>query len=75
MRQIVEDFTDPGDLILDPFAGSGTTGVAAIHLGRRFIGWELSEEYHAIATRRLRGDEAKPRKEQPNLFDAIGGAS
>ena len=75
MRQIVEDFTDSGDLILDPFAGSGTTGVAAIQLGRRFIGWELSEEYHAIATRRLRGDEAKPRKEQPNLFDAIGGAS
>lgn len=74
MREIVEDFTDPGDLILDPFAGSGTTGVAAIQLGRRFIGWELSEEYHTIATRRLRGDEAKPRKEQPNLFDAIGGA-
>jgi DNA modification methylase len=44
---------DPGDLILDPFAGSGTTGVAAIRLGRRFIGWERDPKYHAIAVKRL----------------------
>ena len=68
MLAIVEDFTDPGDLILDPFAGSGTTGVACRMLGRRFIGWELNAEYHAIATRRIAGDEAKPRPEQPSLF-------
>jgi DNA modification methylase len=74
MMQIVEDFTDPGDLILDPFAGSGTTGVAALMLGRRFIGWERDPDYHAIATRRLNGDEAKPRAEQPSLFP-IGGAA
>ncbi len=72
MRQIVEDFTDPGDLILDPFAGSGTTGLAARILGRRFVGWERDANYHAIATRRLSGDEAVPRKEQPSLF---GGAT
>lgn len=71
MRAIVADFTLPGDLILDAFAGSGTTGVACRELGRDFIGWELSPEYHAIATRRLNGDEAKPRKEQPGLFDAL----
>lgn len=75
MRAIVEDFSLPGDTILDPFAGSGTTGVACNQLGRRFIGWERDDSYHAIATRRLRGDEAKPRAEQPSLFDAIGGAS
>jgi site-specific DNA-methyltransferase (adenine-specific) len=72
MLELVADFTEPGDLILDPFAGSGTTGVAALMLGRRFIGWERDSEYHAIATRRLNGDEAKPRKEQPSLF---GGAA
>jgi site-specific DNA-methyltransferase (adenine-specific) len=75
MEQIVTDFTRPGDLILDPFAGSGSTGVACNQLGRNFIGWELSPEYHAIATRRLNGDEAKPRPEQPGLFDALGGAA
>ncbi len=70
MRQIVEDFTSPGDLVLDPFAGSGTTGIACKMLGRRFVGWERDANYHAIATRRLSGDEAKPRLEQPSLFDA-----
>lgn len=53
MTRIVRDFTDPGELILDPFAGSGTTGVAAIRLGRRFIGWEKDPKYHAIAVKRL----------------------
>lgn len=53
MQALVRDFTDPGDLILDPFAGSGTTGVAALSMGRRFIGWEKDPKYHDIACRRL----------------------
>ncbi|MBA2720772.1 MAG: site-specific DNA-methyltransferase [Chloroflexi bacterium] len=67
MRQIVADFSDPDDLVLDPFAGSGSTGVACRMLGRRFIGWELDSNYHAVATRRLSGDEAVPRDCQPSL--------
>jgi site-specific DNA-methyltransferase (adenine-specific) len=55
MEALITDFTDPGDLICDPFAGGGTTGVAAIRLGRRFIGWERDPKYHAIATKRLAG--------------------
>lgn len=70
MLELVSLFTDPGDTVLDPFAGSGSTGVACNQLGRSFIGWEMNAEYHAIATRRLNGDEAKPRPEQPGLFDA-----
>lgn len=53
MVALIRDFTDPGDLVLDPFAGSGTTGVAAIRLGRRFIGWERDPKYHAIAEKRI----------------------
>ncbi len=53
MEALIRDFTDPGDLILDPFAGSGTTGVAAIRLGRHFIGYEKDPKYHAIAMKRL----------------------
>ena len=55
--EFIHLFTDPGDLVLDPFMGSGTTGVACAMLGRRFIGIELSEEYAAIAARRI---EAAP---------------
>lgn len=43
----------PG-LVLDPFAGVGTTGVAALRLGRRFIGIELSEQYAQMAREKLR---------------------
>ncbi len=75
MRELVSLFSDPGELVLDPFSGSGSTGVAVRELERRFVGWELSPEYHAIATRRLNGDEAKPRPEQPGLFDAIAATA
>lgn len=45
LDRIVQASTSPGDLILDPFCGSGTTGVAALRFGRRFIGIDLEERY------------------------------
>lgn len=53
MQAIVRDYSRPGDLVCDPFVGSGTTAVAALSEGRRFIGAEAMPEHHAIATRRL----------------------
>jgi len=50
---LIRDFTDPGELILDPFAGSGTTGVACKRLGRSFLGWERDPKFYADAVRRL----------------------
>jgi len=45
----------PGDLVLDPFIGSGTTGVVALKLDRRFVGIELNPDYVQIAEQRLNG--------------------
>lgn len=56
MLELVELFTDPGDIVLDPFAGSGTTGVACLRLGRRFIGIEKDEKYAAVARERLEAE-------------------
>jgi hypothetical protein len=53
VRALVEDFTDVGELILDPFAGSGTTAVASKELGRRFVGCERDPGYHVMALRRI----------------------
>ena len=55
MEALVRDFTDPDELILDPFAGSGTTGVACKRLGRNFVGWERDPKFHAAALKRLDG--------------------
>lgn len=51
--------TSKGDLVLDPFVGSGSSGVAARRLGCRFIGFDVSETYLAEAARKLTGVEAK----------------
>lgn len=55
-------------IILDPFVGSGTTCLAAKHLGLNYIGFEISPKYHRIAVDRLNGWDAKGRM---NLFDSI----
>jgi site-specific DNA-methyltransferase (adenine-specific) len=57
MRWLVRLVTQPGDLVLDPFAGSGTTGMACKAEGRRFIGIELDPEYAEIARRRIAATE------------------
>ena len=49
----VNDFTDQGETILDPYMGSGTTGVACVRLGRQFIGIEKEERYFKIAVKRI----------------------
>jgi site-specific DNA-methyltransferase (adenine-specific) len=53
LKWIVENFVDEGDTILDPFMGSGTTGVACVKTGRNFIGVEIDEGYYKIAERRI----------------------
>jgi len=64
MRWVIETAAPDASTILDPFMGSGTTGVACIKLGRKFIGIEIEEKYFDIARRRI--EEAW---KQPRLFE------
>ena len=49
----IRSWSDAGDIVLDPFMGSGTTGIAARDLGRKFIGIEISDEYFALSEERI----------------------
>ena len=60
LRKIVLASSNPGDWVLDPFSGSGTTLVAAEQLGRRWLGCELSVEYNGWAAQRLRAVPDRP---------------
>ena len=70
MVYCVEGYSKTGQIILDPFMGSGTTGVACANLGRKFIGIEINEDYFNIAVKRIRqaynqGELFQP--EQPKM--------
>jgi site-specific DNA-methyltransferase (adenine-specific) len=52
-RDHIVSWSNPGDLVFDPFTGSGTTGKMALQLGRRFIGCEIAPEYVEIAKKRI----------------------
>lgn len=63
LERIVLAASDPGQLVLDPFSGSGTTGIAAARLGRRYLGVDLEPEYLDLARNRytdLAGERAAP---------------
>lgn len=60
ISQFIADFTDPGETILDPYCGSGTTGVCCLNMGRNFIGVELDEEHFNGACARLERECQQP---------------
>lgn len=59
-EKVIANFSQPGQVVLDPFLGVGTTGVAAKNLGRSFIGIELAADYFAIAEQRIDTAVAQP---------------
>lgn len=69
---IVKSYSNEGDLVVDPFIGSGTTAVACKLNGRNYIGGDLDEGYLEIARQRLNptfGDKPKPKRESRPLSD------
>jgi len=65
MRELILDYTQPDEVICDPFMGSGSTGVACVQTGRKFIGIEQDEKWFDLSCRRI-GDALK----QDDLFIA-----
>lgn len=78
MRELVSLFSNHGETILDPFMGSGTTGVACAKLGRKFIGIEIDQRYFDIACKRIEAAYDQPDlfvpapKSKPEQFDLLG---
>ncbi len=58
MRELVRIHSNKGDVVLDPFMGSGTAGVAAVQLGRKFVGVEIDDVFFKTATGRIGADPA-----------------
>jgi DNA modification methylase len=52
-RRLIQLYTYAGEVILDPFMGSGQTALAALRLGRRYVGYELDEQYVMLAEERI----------------------
>jgi site-specific DNA-methyltransferase (adenine-specific) len=67
LEKLINIFTDPGDVVIDPVAGSGTTIVAAIRLGRKAYGFEIKKNFHKDATRLI--EQAGLRKKE---IDELG---
>ena len=66
MEYLIKPYTNPGETVLDNTMGSGTTGVACINTGRKFIGIEKDETYFNIASERI--SKVPVKVEQAELF-------
>ena len=69
LHRVLLSSTNPGDVVLDPFFGTGTTGAVAKRLGRRFIGIERDPDYVRVARRRI--DAVVPRRRRRDGGDAL----
>lgn len=53
IEKLIKAYSNPGDIVLDPFIGSGTTAVAAIKTGHHYIGYEKEQKYFDVALNRI----------------------
>lgn len=57
VKNLIENSSRPDDIVLDPFLGSGTTAVACMELGRKYLGYEINQKYFEIAEKRIHDAE------------------
>jgi site-specific DNA-methyltransferase (adenine-specific) len=65
LRTLISQSTEPGEVVCDPFCGSGSAGVAAVELGRIFCGSDICDEAIEVSTRRIKEAQAQDRSEEP----------
>ncbi len=75
VERIVRASSNPGEVVLDPFAGACSTGIAACGLGRIFVGFEIRRDYCEISVERFEAFENERRRyvERPSAEDSVGG--
>jgi hypothetical protein len=73
LRPLIESFSKPGDVVLDPFAGSGSTCFAAAECGRHYLGIELEAQYCELARRRLAHFGSRRPVASGGLVDSLNG--
>ena len=71
LKRLIEIFTDPGDVVIDPCAGSGSTLRAARELGRNSYGFEVSRDFYRKAQEQMLGNGQMPNKEQTLGEEAV----
>ena len=69
MKYLIQLVTPPSSTVLDPFTGSGSTGMAAVELGHKFVGCELDPAYVDIAQKRIKGWNKPPNDKFGELFE------
>ena len=76
LKRLIEIFTDPGDVVIDPCFGSGTTGRACIETGRNFYGFEISKQFYERAVNEMCNvayvEDGDGIEGQINIFDFLG---
>jgi DNA methylase len=71
ISRLVKMFSNPGEIVFDPFTGIGSTGYEALKLDRRFYGCELKDEYHVEALKNMERAIRKRADSQTTLFDRL----
>lgn len=71
IERCVELWSNPGDIVLDPFNGIGSTGYQSLLMGRRYIGIELKESYYKLSCKNLKEAEEKKKLQPTSLFDEM----